>query len=499
MSFNPSDYQKAILHAYENTSDNLIIQAVAGAGKTTTLLMLASKVKRSPAVLCAFNNHIAKDISAKLSSLGIGMEGRTIHSLGFSCVKSNLSVGSVNSKKYSDIAKRWISGRRGYYSNASIDWTGMMRDLLDFTRLTMTEPTDGVSLSKMIKAYDLEADERMLEALPELLEQASSDEGISKHSIDFTDMLWLPIKKNLQPKKFLEIFVDESQDLNCLQTEFIKRSLPENGRAVFCGDPRQAIMAFGGADANSFYNIKEAFNCTELPLTFCYRCGSEIVNKARKYVSHIEVPEGAHKGEVSYISENEIFSKVKSGDVVLCRKTAPLVELCLSFIGAGIPARVRGRDMVNKLFAHMSKASRLNKADRDISDWHLWFAESLQAYRDSEISSLIRKDMEDKIESFNDTINCILAVYDPSKHRSEIDLKQDLSELFSDEAKGVTLSTVHRSKGLEWSRVFIYKPSLLPMKWKNQTASQYEQEVNLAYVAVTRAINELVFIKEPIK
>jgi DNA helicase-2/ATP-dependent DNA helicase PcrA len=490
MSFTPSTYQSAILDAYKNSSSNIIIQAVAGAGKTTTLLMLAACVKNTPAVLCAFNNHIAKDISNKLNAKKIMMEGRTIHSLGFSCVRDNFIIGQVNSKKYQDIAKRWISGRRGYYSNSLIDWAGMLKDLLDFTRLTLTDPSNSQAMESMIRAYDLEGDARMVDAVPNLLEEAASQDFIAKHSIDFTDMIWLPVKNKLQPKKYMEMFVDEAQDLNVLQAEFISMSLHEKGRAIFCGDPRQAIMGFSGADANSFYNIKEKFSCVELPLTYCYRCGSAIVEKAKTYVSHIEVPESAHVGQVSYIDEASLLSKIQPGDAVLCRKNAPLIDLCLALISINLPARVRGRDMVSKLGSHVKKASSKTKI------WKEEFITSLENYRESEIASLVKKGMEEKIDSFNDTINCIIAVYDPAIHFCEDDLRKSISDLFSDETEGIVLSSVHRAKGLEWSRVFIYKPSTLPLRWKNQTKSQAEQEINLAYVAVTRAMHDLIFVKE---
>jgi superfamily I DNA/RNA helicase len=397
----------------------------------------------------------------------------------------------VNSKKYFEIAKRWISGRRGHYANQSIDWVGQMKDLLDFTRLTMSDPTDQLAMERIIYSYDLDCDDRMLEAVPQLLEDASSHESIAKNSIDFTDMLWLPIKKMWEPKKYKEIFVDESQDLNALQAEFIRRSLsPVDGRIVFCGDPNQAIMAFAGAESNSFENRKKTFDCLELPLTFCYRCGSSIIDVAKKYVSHIQVPENAHKGEVLSISEDEVLTKAQPGDIILCRKTAPLIELCLSFIANGTSSRVRGRDMAVKLSSHIRKASAKSK------NWQEEFILMLNEYRDSEISSLIKKNMDEKIESFNDTINCIVAVYNPLKHFCEDDLIDAISDMFSDDLGGVLLSTVHRSKGLEWPRVFIYKPSLLPLRWKNQTRNQAQQEVNLAYVAVTRAMNQLIFLKE---
>jgi ATP-dependent exoDNAse (exonuclease V) beta subunit len=56
------------------------------------------------------------------------------------------------------------------------------------------------------------------------------------------------------------------------------------------------------------------------------------------------------------------------------------------------------------------------------------------------------------------------------------------------------LSTAHKSKGLEANRVLILLPNKLPLKWQNQLEWQMKQELNLKYVALTRARKELIFI-----
>jgi superfamily I DNA/RNA helicase len=67
--------------------------------------------------------------------------------------------------------------------------------------------------------------------------------------------------------------------------------------------------------------------------------------------------------------------------------------------------------------------------------------------------------------------------------------------LFDDEITKdfVMLCTVHRSKGLEAKRIFIIDFHKMPFKFGNKetSADQYLQEINLIYVAVTRAMHEL--------
>ena len=63
----------------------------------------------------------------------------------------------------------------------------------------------------------------------------------------------------------------------------------------------------------------------------------------------------------------------------------------------------------------------------------------------------------------------------------------------------VTLSTVHKAKGLEWHTVYILQPFSVPIRKlaEGSEVPEWEriQEQNVAYVAVTRASRELLFLK----
>jgi superfamily I DNA/RNA helicase len=75
-------------------------------------------------------------------------------------------------------------------------------------------------------------------------------------------------------------------------------------------------------------------------------------------------------------------------------------------------------------------------------------------------------------------------------------LKSYISRIFSDEniENAVMLSTAHKSKGLEANRVIILLPDKLPLKFPHQQEWQLKQEMNLKYVAITRARKELIFV-----
>jgi superfamily I DNA/RNA helicase len=75
-------------------------------------------------------------------------------------------------------------------------------------------------------------------------------------------------------------------------------------------------------------------------------------------------------------------------------------------------------------------------------------------------------------------------------------LKSYINRIFSDEniENAVMLSTAHKSKGLEANRVMILLPHKLPLKFPQQQKWQEAQELNLKYVALTRARKELIFV-----
>ena len=77
---------------------------------------------------------------------------------------------------------------------------------------------------------------------------------------------------------------------------------------------------------------------------------------------------------------------------------------------------------------------------------------------------------------------------------SDLESKEELIEkIFTDEVKGIMLSTIHKAKGLENERVFFLCPELIPSKYATQPW-QYEQENHLRYVAITRAKRELIYV-----
>jgi superfamily II DNA or RNA helicase len=83
--FQPSNYQKAVFDWIENKNGHAVIEAVAGSGKTTTLVQCAKLIDSSRCLFLAFNDHIVKELKQKFDS---SVSIKTIHSVGFSACTS---------------------------------------------------------------------------------------------------------------------------------------------------------------------------------------------------------------------------------------------------------------------------------------------------------------------------------------------------------------------------------------------------------------------------
>ena len=508
--FTPSAYQQAIFDWIIEGRGDAIVNAVAGSGKTTTLIQASQRLKTSRALFAAFNTHIAKTLSDRIPT----MTCRTIHSVGNRCVSRYLGRTVLDDSKYRSLCRDQANGLHSqltaHYAQQLQEWARSGADeddepeavpkleelqaaiaqLVHFTQCTLTCPDSAIAVHSMAAHFGLEIlyPDLLIPAISTILEQGQ-DLARQDKIIDYSDMLYLPYVWGLQPQTFEWVFVDEAQDLSAAQLHLILKARAKGGRMLLVGDPLQAIYGFAGADCESFDRIKDTLQAQELPLSICYRCPVKVLELAKKIVPHMEAAPGAPDGRVETMRESKLPEVVKEGDLILCRLTAPLVSLCIELIAQRIPARVRGRDIGRMLTA----------IARDVSQIQGFtfrrFAEFLEEYRSKRVAKLQQKaNSEAQIESFCDRVNGVKACYEAFECKTLEAFCLEIEGLFSDDRPSVILSTVHRAKGLEEDRVFILYPDKLPLVWENQQPWELKQEMNLKYVALTRAKAELIFV-----
>jgi DNA helicase-2/ATP-dependent DNA helicase PcrA len=464
-----SNFQENIFSFVQNETGNGIVEAVAGSGKTTTIVH-ALKMAKGTTIFLAFNKAIAEELKAR------GVNARTFHSLVFGPVMTSRKQNQPNLNKLRDLCDANMKGfDKTLYQTFACKMVGLARQVGIGCLVADTEQ----AWIDIAAHHDIEPDHedadfgRAIELARALLDWSNASP-----QVDFDDMLYFAVKDGLSLTKFDFVFVDEAQDTNAIQRAILRKIMKPTTRIVAVGDPAQAIYGFRGADSNSLNLIAEEFNCKRMPLSITYRCPTSVVKYAQQWVGHIQAAEGAAEGEVNELGTKWDPSIFQAQDLVVCRKTAPLITLAYRLIRARKPVTVMGREIGQGLKA-LIKKMKVSRLDL--------LTDRLEQYRDREVEKARAKGDDAKMEAIEDKVNSILFLIDSMDEGEGIyELEQHIDSLFTNKADATIFATIHKSKGLEADRVFWLNRSECPAQWARQ-AWQQEQEVNLCYVATTRA------------
>ena len=478
-----SENQTNIFNFVQYGTGNAIAAAVAGSGKTTTLVQAESLVSGS-ALFLAFGKEIAEEMKRR------GVEAKTFHSLVYRAVTQFLGVKTVQMDKLDNLIKanfkndeRWIYGafckklvglaRQQGVGYLCENTTRFWEDLADLHNIEL-ESDDG----KYWRAIELS------QKLLELSNQTKS--------ADFDDLLYFAVIYNLRLPQYDFIFVDEAQDTNAIQRELIKKLMHPNSRLLAVGDKAQAIYGFRGADSNSLSLIEKEFNCITLPLDVSYRCPRSVVEYANQWVPEIKHAPAAIEGVVSHLNEWEL-SRFQPADLIICRTTKPLISMAFKLISQRIPAYVMGREIGQGMKSLINKIIKRNKV-KNLAELRA----GLNQWKDEEVAALSLSNKPEKIEVVIDKVQAIEGVIEgleSTDAQGLTDLEAAIDYLFLEKSNAVILCTIHKSKGLEAGRVYWLNRNACPSKWAKKDW-QVQQEYNLCYVATTRAQKELFIIEE---
>ena len=501
-TFTPSPQQADFLNWVATDKGSCVLEAVAGAGKTTVLIE-AVKLTGGNVAILAYNKKIADEISSKLKARGIDWkqaQAGTVHSFGFSAYRKSFPRVKVEGRKVDDILERVCVQENAWAARYSQGIAQLVSLAKQRALGVVGSISDAKQWHDIINHFDLFSDDKDADApIEDIIPFAQSVLRASNAQtdiIDFDDMVYLPVLLKVRFWKFSWIFVDEAQDTNPARRALVRALLAPGGRVVAVGDRAQAIYGFTGADADSLDLIASDFSATRLPLTTTYRCPKAIVEFAQKWVSHIQAHESAPEGSVTGIEFNDFFDRnnLDASSVVLCRLNKPLVSLAFNLIRRGIACKVEGRDIGNgliKLATKWKAAVTLHGLET-----------RMQAWREAQVTRALAQKKESIAQSIADQVDTLQVVIDDCRERRQDSVAavvERIKGLFEDNIVGLlTLSSIHKSKGREWPTVYwLDRAGTCPSKYARQEWQQ-EQERNLCYVAATRAMTSLVEVYAPI-
>lgn len=485
-----SAQQERIFTALVAFLHHIIVRARAGCGKTTTIVEAVKRFCQAHpgkrVVVCAFNKKIAEELVTRFA--GFGVDVKTLHSIGCAIVmrawsgiriegketkgnRAKALTQAVCGDRVPDAIKKLVT-RLHSLGREIAPHAKRLGDLTDILINFECEPDDEWVEAGFDNNF---IEERALEAM----ELAASKRPLE---IDFSDMIFLPVRNRWMHKYADLVVVDEAQDMTTAQLEIAQGIC--KGKICIVGDDRQAIYGFRGADAGSLDRLKAELGADEYGLTKTYRCGKVIGLFAAEIVPDFETGDSNPEGLIYGLNTDKLADEVALGDFLLSRSTAPLVATAMSFLRAGKRTRIAGRQIGDDLI-HLVK--RLTKSARSVPE----FLERLEGWSEKEMVRASKGKTAEQAQARHDEIldkvETLRNIADGA--RSVADIIERLEALFTDDGLGqagvITCSTVHRAKGLEASRVFILAETL-----KDHNI----EEQNIRYVAITRAKDTLVMV-----
>ncbi len=502
--FCPSPQQAAVFDWVASGTGHAIIVAVAGAGKTTTLIEACVRMRGS-ICLAAYNKRIADEIKKRVSARLVGrVDVGTFHSFGLRAWRRVYPDVEVNGRKVGGIIKELQAPRRLWrFVNQLVSLSKQAGVGIESSSgcprvEEMTQIVDHYGLDEHLTGGQRRLEDTIEYAIEYAMDVLLLSIDSAADVVDFEDMLYMPLLQGLRFDQYDWVLIDEAQDSNMVRRKLAARMQRSGGRLVAVGDPAQAIYGFTGADSDALDIIRDTFNAIELPLTISYRCPKRVVMEAQKYVSHIEAHESTPDGLVERMANSDFSEWRKTNQIVpsaiLCRNTAPLVELAYTLLRENTPCHVEGRNIGERLMNLIARFPATRVAEALFDKLEQYFEKMAARWR--------KREQDSKIEDLRDRIDTLRAINDgvDGPARDVVELRSRIERLFVDTVPGedapvdVTLSTIHKAKGREWDRVFWYGSNLYqPSKYAKREWEK-RQEQNLMYVAATRAKAELFIV-----
>lgn len=468
----PTEEQTTILRALRETDDNLMVNALAGTGKTTTLDMIQAASPKKPVLCLAFNKRIADEMKTRFPDT---TTVRTLNGQGHAIWSQTVANIKLNAKKTGEIYKEQIALVKGDDKKEiqSQYWPIM----------AAVERAKGIGYvpeGKYPHARRLVERSEFLGGLEEDLSPLAADftdalllasiTAAYRGYIDFNDQVYMPALFGGTFPRFPLVLVDEVQDLNPVNHAMLDKLIKFRG--VFVGDPYQSIYAFRGAVQSGMERLRTRFSAKELDLSVSFRCPEAIVKNVHWRVPHFKWVKPGGSVEILSSADAGTFPE---GSAIICRNNAPLFRTAFHLLASKRSVEVAGSDIGPKVIRQMQRIADDDDIPRDrllglITDW--------------ETEQLTRTKSPGQTRDLADCMR-VFAGYGTNL-RTAIAYAKHLFE----QQGTIKLLTGHKSKGLEFDEVFHLDPWLID-------DSHGEQELNLRYVISTRPKARLAEISSP--
>ena len=505
-----NDEQRA---ATEATTGPVVILAGAGTGKTRVIshrVAYAAATKAidpKQALVVTFTEKAAAEMKQRLAGLGLPqVQASTFHAAArrqlahFWPITRGEPLPEVLDTKLRIIGPLARSLPGGYRFTPAKD----LADEIEWAKVRRQTPA----------TYAPEREPPVPADVFATLWRRYEDAKKRANRIDFEDMLTLAVELYetdadalaLTHRRYSWFSVDEYQDTNRLQEDLLRLWLGDRRDLCVVGDPDQTIYSFTGASSDYLLTFTDRYaDARVVRLSRNYRSTPQVIGLANRLIPGRELRSTGTNGpepELRSFADGEdevaaLVGRIRALDMpltemaILVRTNAQLVGLEAALTAAEIPFTVRGV----RFFARPDVRAAIRALRTDavgrlsrivVTRWRteLGFDEAEPPGSGAEARD--RHAAMGTLLAIARQLEAAQPDATVADYLAELE-RRDAAEAAA-EGDGVTLSTLHRAKGLEWDAVFLpqLEEGTLPIR-QSADAGAIAEERRLLYVGITRA------------
>lgn len=249
--FEPSEYQAAIREIFFNTNKDMVVEALAGSGKTSTLIWLLKEASKNGILrgqkwlYLAFNTNIRDELNIKLQ--GTQVPAMTAHQLGYSIIRCqiNKEIQLSNTKERNSYMRYLSLKHKIEFTKNGIKEIKKLTSYKLFSSVIKLESlVKNHAIVPIINSYSMGFGSDQKKEMEYMIERfnISWDGDFKKdqiidlacghliydlshitNEICFDDMIYYPIVFNKKFPKYDTILVDEAQDFCPANKVFLER------------------------------------------------------------------------------------------------------------------------------------------------------------------------------------------------------------------------------------------------------------------------------------
>ncbi len=517
----------------------VVVLAGAGTGKTRTITHRAAyavqsgTIPASALLAVTFTARAAGEMRTRLRGLGVGgVQARTFHAAAMK------QLGYFWPRAVGGAPPELLTNKFSLVANAASrarlkPGTSELRDLLselEWAASSLVGPGDYVRAADKAGRTPPYASGEVALVMEEFVELKQR-----QHLADFDDMLLLTAGILTEHVALAEEFraryrsfvVDEYQDVTPLQQKLLDAWVGDRQDVCVVGDVNQTIYSFTGATPDYLVGFRQRYPAaTEVRLVRDYRSTPQVVGLANTVIARATIraarlelvaqrPPGPAPAMSEHLDEpaeaTAVAQRVKalvaagmpySEIAILYRINAQSAAYETSLADAGVPYLLRGGERFFERKEVREAVLLLRGAARASDDAPAGLADEVADVlvagvgwkRDAPPAGTgaVRERWESLAALHRLAEDLVAAEPDATMARLVDELAERASAQHAPTVDGVTLSSLHAAKGLEWDAVFLVGlvDGTLPLIHAD-TPERVEEERRLLYVGVTRAREHL--------